>query len=998
VLGVPPLTATAALEAWRRAIAGARGAARWQVLQQFADSPEFSGLLQREHPRLAAAAAMNRRDFFRYALASLALAGLAGCGRAPPERVVPMRRQDERGDSDGPRFYATTLPFDGYGSGVLVQSNEGRPTKVEGNPAHPASLGATDIFAQAAVLDLWDPDRSQALLKQGRIAGWDDFLAEMTDRLAPLDRSQGAGLHILTGAVSSPSLQAQLDALRQRYPQARHHVWQPWPRDNVYAGTALAFGEALEPVYRFDRAEVIVALDADFLGSLPGRVRHARDFIDGRRISGSGPPHMNRLYAAECTPSLTGSMADHRLALDSRALGRLAAGLAARLGIAAAGESLPEPQRRWIEAAAADLQQHRGAALVLAGEAQPPAVHALAHAMNTVLDGAGRSVDYVEPVINRGAASTASIADLTTAMRQGQVSLLLMLDCNPLWDAPAGLGFADALGRVACSVHLGLYADETAAASRWHIPQAHPLESWSDLRAYDGSISLQQPLVEPLYQGRTAHEVLAVLQQRIGASSHQLLQDYWRSQVPQDFDTFWGEALRRGLVPDSQPRPRKPGLRRQAVIEAAAALPPPGDGLELVFRPDPTVWDGRYANSGWLQELPKPASQLTWSNPLLIGDALARRLGLSDGDEVRLQLDGEEVLAPVWISRAQAPQCITAFLGYGRERAGRIGSGLGFDAYRLRRSQGLWFASGPQLQATGRRHSLAATQRHFDMEGREPVRQATLAEFAADPAVIRRSPREDGPFPSLYAERPAGEYAWAMHIDLNACTGCKVCTIACQAENNIPVVGAEQVRLGRAMHWIRVDAYDDEQTGMPQRLHQPVPCMHCEHAPCELVCPVGATVHDSEGLNLQVYNRCVGTRFCSNNCPYKVRRFNFLQYADIHTESLKGLRNPQVTVRNRGVMEKCTYCVQRIRAAELSAEKQNRRIGDGEVQTACEAACPTRAIRFGDLRDPASAVAQAKSSPLHYVLLAELNTRPRTTYSARLRNPHPALDDGEDQA
>jgi len=980
-----------AWRAWREALAGARGAERWRLLRQLADSPELPGLLAQDHPRLAAAAALNRRDFFRLAAASLALAGLGGCGQAPQEEIVPMRRAEDRVDQ--PRFYATVLPFDGYGSGVLVESHDGRPTKVEGNPRHPASLGATDIFSQAAVLDLWDPDRSQALLRQGAAAGWNTFLAELGSRSAELGRSQGRGLRILSGAVTSPTLQAQLAALLQRFPQARHHAWQAWPRDNVHQGAALAFGAALEPVYRFDRARVILALDADFVGAMPGRVRYARDFVDGRRIAGAAP-RMNRLYAAECTPSLSGGMADHCLAAGMGELGLLARRLAAGFGIDAGGDTPAPDQKQWIDAVAADLRRHPGEALVLAGEAQPPAVHALAHAVNAALAAPGNTVEYIEPV----AMSAGGIEELVEAMRQEQVELLLMLGVNPAWDTPADLGFAAALAKVPCSIHLGQYADETAVRSTWHIPEAHPLESWSDLRAYDGTAAIAQPLLQPLYGGRSAHELVALLLGRMDAGAHALVREHWRQLRPEGFEAFWTQALQQGVVADSAAPPRHPVLRRYAVAEAARSLPPPDPALELVLRPDPTVWDGRLANNGWLQELPKPYSQATWDNAVVVSTALAGSLGLRDGDEVRLRLDGGEVRGPVWISARQAARSVTAFLGYGRSRAGRIGDGLGFDANRLRRGRALWSAAGLELSPTGRRHELATTQKHFRMEGREPVRSATLEQFFADPGVVPRDPREDGPFPSLYPERPPGLHAWAMHIDLNVCTGCKVCTIACQAENNIPVVGADQVRRGRAMHWIRVDAYEGESGALAPALHQPVPCMHCEHAPCELVCPVEATSHDSDGLNLQVYNRCIGTRFCSNNCPYKVRRFNFLQYSDTASESLKGQRNPQVTVRNRGVMEKCTYCVQRIRAAELAAEKEQRPVRDGEVRTACQAACPTRAISFGDLQDPASDVLKARASPLHYTLLAELNTRPRTTYSARLRNPNPALLAAERQA
>jgi molybdopterin-containing oxidoreductase family iron-sulfur binding subunit len=616
------------------------------------------------------------------------------------------------------------------------------------------------------------------------------------------------------------------------------------------------------------------------------------------------------------------------------------------------------------------------------------------HRINQALGNVGRTVDYLDPHGDAAAPAPPDLAALTAAMQAGQVQTLLVLDANPVHTAPADLAFADAMAQVPNSVHLGLYRDETARRCRWHLPLAHALEAWSDARAFDGTASVVQPVIAPLYDGRSAHELVAMFGGDLNQRGRDIVRAHWSGAgghgVLAD-DDAWERALREGVI----------DATATSAASAEAAPPDPswwadqpafdGDDLELLFRPDPTVWDGRYANNGWLQELPKPPTQLTWSNAALVSPQLAERHGWKNGEVVTLASAGRRVQAPVWITPGQAANSVTVHLGYGRRHAGRVGDGQGFDAYALRAAAQPWQASGLTLAPTGRHVELASTQQHFRMEGRDLVRSATLDTFHDTPDFAR-DPR--GTPPSFYPLQPDDGYAWAMVVDLNSCIGCKGCTIACQAENNIPVVGEAEVRRGREMHWIRVDRYYRGSAEAPTTFHQPVPCMHCEHAPCELVCPVGATVHDSEGLNVQVYNRCVGTRFCSNNCPYKVRRFNFLQYSDLDSETLAAQRNPDVTVRNRGVMEKCTYCIQRIETAHIAADRDGRAIADGEVVTACQAACPTQAIHFGNLRDPHSAVNRAKASPLNYVLLEELNTRPRTSYLAQVRNPHPEL--GED--
>jgi len=976
------VSGTNALDALRQQLADARGPHYWRALEEFAEQPAWRGRLREAFPQLfRIEPRLDRRSFLKLLGASLAMAGLAACSGPPQEQIVPWVQQPEGMSPSLPQFYATTLRHGNDIAGVLVETHQGRPGKIEGNPKHPASLGATDAILQAAVLELWDPDRSAAPKQHGVVASWDAFEAEAA-ALARRFGRDGRGLHVLSGRVDSPTLARQRRQFLQRFAGARWHSHEAVDDAQARAGAQLAFGAPLQMRPRLDRAECIVALEADFLAGMPGHLRHAREFAAARKPSGD-PARMSRLYAVEATPSLTGANADHAWPLASSRIGAFALELASALGVAEVPGSEPSgiPAAR-LRALADDLRAHRGSSLVLAGPSQPPAVHALAHLINQALDNVGRTVEYLDAVEPDEAEP---LDTLIAAMEQGRVDSLLVLDGNPVYAVPAELRFGELLARIPHSIHLGLYDDETAACCTWHLPRAHALEAWSDARAFDGSASLVQPVIAPLHGGRSIHELLALMLGDEVRNGRDIVQATWRERAGADFEGWWQRSLRDGVIADSAAPVRT--ATASADFLAHAQMPVPVDGLELVFRPDPTVWDGRYANSGWLQECPKPLTQLTWSNAALISPALAAERGLTNGDTIELRVGARHTQAPVWIMPGQAARSVTVPLGYGRRRAGRAGGQLGFDAGSLRSLAAPWREGGLQINPTGQHVELATTQRHHAMEGRAPVRAATLAQFLADPGFAQ----QETP-PSLYPEQPAGEYRWGMSVDLNSCIGCHACTVACQAENNIPVVGEEEVRQGREMHWIRVDRYYEGSPEAPRTYHQPVPCMHCEHAPCEVVCPVGATVHDAEGLNLQVYNRCVGTRFCSNNCPYKVRRFNFLQYADLASEELKAQRNPDVSVRNRGVMEKCTYCIQRIETAHIAADKVDRRIADGEVRTACQAACPTQAITFGDMADPASAVSREKASPRNYALLGELNTRPHTTYLASLRNPNPAIE------
>ena len=997
----------------RAKLANQRGPRFWRSLEELADSEGFRAWLRSEHPQLAEAASLDRRDFLKLLGASLALAGLAGCSHPPSSQIVPYVHKPVGQVGGLPRYFATTLTRNGYAHGVLVRDNMGRPTKVEGNPQHPASLGSTDIFAQAAILQLWDPDRSQSVMHGNSVATWDAFAAALTKRVAHFKANGGEGLRLLIAPTTSPTLAARLAAFEKQFPNGRWHVADP-------AGIATRREFAR---YHFDRAKVIVSLDADFLTDPAAGVRYSRDFIAARDPETSNT--MSRLYVVEPTPSVTGSMADHRLPLASRDIETFAEQLASRLRSGGAGNAT-STHARSIEAVAKDLDANRGACLVVAGDMQPESVHALSHAMNQTLGNVGHTVEYVESLIAMPAHGDGSLSALVDDMHAGKVDTLLMLGVNPAYDAPVDVAFVDALRKVPHTLHLGLYNDETGQLAAWHAPQAHELEAWGDARAFDGTASIAQPLIAPLYDGHSAIETMALL---LGdpVDGHAVIRRQWQSQLADD--KAWNEALQTGVVPNPLPTkteapPHPPSAARlspsppnafggegwgegaRPATAPTRTSPPTAESLdsrlrgndehlELLFRPDPTIGYGEWSNNGWLQELPKPLTQLTWDNVVLVSPALAKQKSLKNFDGVELRSGGRSVRGSVWIMPGQAERSVTIHFGYGRRQAGRIANGRGFDAYALRTKASPWVATDLEIVPTGEHYEIAQTQHHFAMEGRDPLRVGTLDQFKSDPAFATAHDRYGAKPPSLYPDYPKADYAWGMSIDLNACIGCKACTIACQAENNIPIVGKAQVRRGREMHWIRVDRYYDGEAANPASYSQPVPCMMCEHAPCEVVCPVDATLHNSEGLNLQVYNRCVGTRFCSNNCPYKVRRFNFMQYADKTTPQYMAMRNPEVTVRRRGVMEKCTYCIQRIETAHIEADKHDRRIRDGEIVTACQAACPTQAIRFGDIADKDSGVSKAKASPRNYAMLNELGTRPRTTYLARIRNPNPVLKDGE---
>ena len=968
----------------------------WRSLDELDDPEVLRRALAARAPRFVPFFDGDRRQFLKLMSASLALAGLAGCSREPQEPILPYTYAPLGQVAGEPRFYATANVVGGYAQGVLVETNMGRPTKIEGNPLHPASLGSTDVYAQAAVLGMWDPDRAQAVTKRGEPSSWEAFAAALQARLQALAARQGEGLRVLTGTTTSPTLARQMEALVARYPKARWHAYEPVHRDNVDEGSRLAFGGPLDVRHHYDRATIVLALDADFLGTGSARVRDARDFVDGHATH-DRTQTSNRLYAVTSTPGLTSAYADHRLAVRASDVEGVARALARLVGVeVAAPAAAPSVPQAWLAACAKDLLAHAGASLVVAGERQPPIVHVLAHAMNAKLGNAGKTFACIDRVAASPRNQAQSLAALVHDMAAHAVDTLLVIGGNPAYDAPRDLPFVEALRNVGTSIRLGLYDDETAARCTWQLPATHLLEAWSDARAFDGTATILQPAIAPLYAGRSAHEVLAMLVDGVERRGYDIVRETWQVALGMtDFETAWNKALADGVVANSA-FPERTVAFDAAALAAAPAPAGAGTGgshVEVMFVPDASVYDGRYANNAWLQELPRPFTKITWDNAALVAPALAARLGLANDDVVALSQGDARIEAPVWILPGHPDGAVTLALGYGRKRAGRVGDGHGVDAYPLRRSDAPWFLPDVTLEKTGRTYKLATTQHHFTMEGRDIVRVTTLGAFAKNPKAAGEPTSERGNG-TLYDPFKYDGYRWAMTVDLGACIGCNACTIACQAENNIPTVGKSEVFRGREMHWIRVDRYYEGPPEAPRTHFMPVPCMQCERAPCEVVCPVEASVHDSQGINVQVYNRCVGTRFCSNNCPYKVRRFNFLQYSDWTTESLKGQRNPEVTVRMRGVMEKCNYCLQRIENGRIKADRENRRVRDGEVVTACQAVCPTRAITFGDLNDPASAVNAQKASPLDYPLLADLNTEPRTSYLAKLRNPNPDIEEG----
>jgi Fe-S-cluster-containing dehydrogenase component/anaerobic selenocysteine-containing dehydrogenase len=1027
-----------------------------------------SGLLEpppREFPEHAATWTdpVTRRQFMTVMGASLALAGSSGCNmREPNEQIIPYVHKPEQEIPGKPLFFATAMPLAGSAIGLLVESHDGRPTKVEGNPQHPASRGATDAFAQASVLTLYDPDRSKAPRYLGRIRGWNEALVELQKEMARpggLRETKGRGFRILSEVITSPSLAAQREALLKTFPEARWHQYEPAVTGAGHEGTRLLFGEPLDAQYRFAEAKVVLTLDADPFGSGPGHLAYAADFMKRRRLLSA--TEMNRSYAVESASTAAGMRADHRLPVKASQVETIARAIASKLGVIDGRVDVSGSVAEWIAAVAADLQANRGRCVVVPGEFQPATVHALAHAINSKLDNIGKTLVFMQPINVNPIDPLPRLRGLCDEMDRGEVQILLILSGNPVFDAPADLRFRDRMQKVPLRIRLGLYEDETSQWCQWHIPEAHYLETWGDSRAFDGTCTIMQPLIAPLYGGRSALEVVALFSDQPVQTGHEIVKEHWRTyhaeqKIAGSFDQFWRKSVHDGVVAGTAFSIRDAKRRdnwRDGIRPSPSANEDNGR-FELVFRPDPTVYDGRFANNAWLQELPKPLTKLTWDNAAIVSPATAEALGLkntpgwhggphgemvSDAVDLSYSADGRKYAlsgVPVVILPGHPDGTVTLHFGYGRTAAGQVGNGTGVDAYALRNSASPFFVRGVSVTPTGEKKVLAAMQNMYLIQSEEAwkrgiVRSGPLTQYEDDVEHHRQFPAEhdhhefhNGPLPTvggfdtdkppkvgaepldMYPGFKYDGYKWGMVVDLNACVGCGGCVVACQSENSIPVVGKTEVTRGRIMHWLRIDEFFQGDPAKPASMsatYQPLMCVQCENAPCEVVCPVEATSHSTDGINEMTYNRCVGTRYCSNNCPYKVRRFNFLQYSDYATESLKLQRNPQVTVRTRGVMEKCNFCVQRIRSAEINAknrggygEDPNRPgiafIRDGEVLTACQAACPTQAITFGDMNDRRSRVYGLKQDSRNYGLLSDLNTRPRLTHLAAVRNPNPALE------
>lgn len=987
----------------------------WRTLSEYrnkdifadANATEFTHAIYDHRP-----SQVDRRTVLSYLAASVGLAGLSACTSLPEREIVPYVQQPEYLIPGKPRFYATAMQLGDRVVGLLAETHLGRPTKLEGNPSHSASLGATGIYAQAEILTLWDPHRA-ATVRRGRdTATWGAFEQEAVRIREDTQSESGRGFRLLTGAVRSPSMVASIQELLRLFPEARWHTYEAAQRGSESAEGVPSKGQQARPVYRISNADVIVALDADFLGGMPGSLAYAREFASRRKpsIPRAG---MNRLYVAEPTPSITGSCADHRLAARCDFIPLVAQALQAELDASASNSAacaIGAAAQDWVRKAAADLKSNRGKSLVIPGEFQPELVHRLVDRMNEALGNDGNTIQWADPDRQSFPLESGTLRSLIDDMEAGAVETLLILDTNPVYSAPEASRIVHAMEKVPLRLHAGLYETETSRLCHWNLPMAHFLESWSDLCAFDGTCSIVQPTIRPLKGQKPALEILASLVGSPLKTDSEIVKAYWRQRTSNDqlgdaanFEQFWRRSLRDGVIhkgilgSDSS----IVGAKRPAIETAANETPPAernvrsDNELELVFRPDPTLFDGRYTDNGWLQELPNPITSLTWGNAALIAPQTAQRLGLENEDVVEIALsrsssDGSSsasrsIQIPVLIVPGHAEHSIVLHLGSGREKASE-GERVGVDVNPLRTWNAEWNVTGATLRKLGYRIPLALRQHHQNMENRDLIRSWTLDEIHSTARAA-----EEGTHPppiSLYPEHfDRVSPQWGMSIDLSACIGCAACSIACQAENNISIVGAEEVRRGRIMHWIRLDTYFEGVPSAPGIHHQPVPCMQCENAPCEVVCPVGATAHSEEGLNQMVYNRCVGTRYCSNNCPYKVRRFNFFQFADYETESLKGQRNPDVSVRSRGVMEKCTYCVQRIEEAKIHAKVNGQPLIDGQIVTACQQVCPTQAIVFGNIADPDSRVSQSKADARNYTLLDELNTRPRTSYLADIRNP-----------
>ncbi|MEI7864356.1 MAG: TAT-variant-translocated molybdopterin oxidoreductase [Chthoniobacterales bacterium] len=999
--------------------------ALWRSLDEFSSTPEFSAALEREFPQGAAewqGGELSRRSFLQLMGASMALAGvgLTGC-RRPEAYLVPFTRGAEWTIPGKFLYYATTQPRRQGAMPLIATTSDGRPTKLEGNPLHPISNGATDAFAQASALDLYDPNRSRVITAAGTKSDAAALTAKLDETRVAAAGNGGAGLAFLAERTNSPTRDRLLAELRQKYPQLMWAEYETLGSQERDAAVAACFGADIELTPDFSLADKVLAVDSDFLNASFSGLDQVRGFMARRRISEPGQP-MNRLYVAETRYTSTGGMADHRVRIKPseagpflRALGKEVAALTSDSNLTSVVNALPEGKLssdpQWIVECAKDLAASKGKSLVVVGDSQPAAVQALGLAINAALGAPGNTLNGSRAE----RAPAATIAELAAAMQAGRVQNLFILGGNPVYNAPADLRFGDLLGGIPFSLRLGIYEDETSALAKWHVPQAHYLESWSDARSADGTVCAVQPMILPLWNGVNELEILNRLAGHPDPIGPQLVRETFATIASGgDLEAEWTGFLRQGFLPDSA----WPEASLNFNAAAAAALAAnhhasSGDGLEIAFTPSTTLDDGRYANNGWLQETPDFATKLTWDNAALVSPATAKSLGLSTGEIVELSAGDRKIEVAALIAPGHADGALSIALGYGRVKITHVADSVGFNAYPLRASDSMMFAAGAALKRTGRTYKFAETQQHQSMEGRDLVREGTAERYAQEPqfAQIMGMDGHIPPNNSLFTHPPlTSPEQWGMTVDLSTCMGCNACVVACQAENNVPIVGKDQVSRGRNMAWIRMDRYFAGDENDPEMLPQAIMCQHCENAPCETVCPVNATVHSEDGLNLMAYNRCIGTRYCANNCPWKVRRFNFFDYNQRPLDQLyfgplakKGMaesvqmsKNPNVTVRMRGVMEKCTYCIQRIEEARITQAVQagpsdKSKVPFPEIKSACQQACPSESIVFGNISDPESSVAKLKKEPRNYEMLKYLNVTPRTTYLARIKNPNMSM-------
>ena len=1044
--------------------APATGRRYWRSLDELSDTPEFKEWLHREFPQGASDEldGPNRRHFLKIMAASFAFAGVATLGggcRRPEEKLEPFGQQPANYIYGKPEFYATALPTRTGAVPLVAKSYEGRPVKVEGNALFPGSNGGTDRYAQASILDLYDVDRAKQFKHDGKVVSRDEALSFLNDLSKKFAANQGEGLSFLAESSTSPSRARLQKIIAKNFPKAQWFTYDAIDSGIHQRAATQAFGQPVKPIFHFDKAKVILSLDCDFLGGEDDGHNHIARFAKGRKVDNGG---MSRLYAVESLFTLTGANADHRLRLSAGQIAVLAQALLRiaqnpqlqNFGKLFIGtfwkESLfkdNEDLSKWVIECAKDLDANRGKVLVVAGQRQPLQVHLLAQVINFVLGAIGSTVTLIL------AAETAGVE--LKNLDSGSSDTLVILGGNPAYN----LNWTSKAKTV---VRLGYYEDETSEKSNWNFPTTHYLESWGDVTTTDGTVVSVQPLTQPLFGGLNEVEFLARLAGESQTNSYQIVRNTFVGP-----EESWKQLLFAGYLEGSTLKPTNlpidESIGSPKLSEVSA---PTKDSLEVIFYRDAKMDDGRYANNGWMQELPDPITKLTWDNAVLVSRKTARDLGVQNGDLVEITLNGRSVVGPIWTQPGMADYSLGLALGYGREKAGRVGTGVGFNAYKI--FNGKYIETGATVNKTGGTHVLATTQSHWSMEGRPAVREANLGEYEKHKDFAEKMSGEEPPIVASLYPNPLDEakktalHQWGMAIDLTSCVGCGTCVLACQSENNIPIVGKDQVSRGREMHWMNIHRYytadpakikpadafkaDTDQQFAEwiddvQAVNQPMLCQHCESAPCENVCPVNATVHDQEGLNVMAYNRCIGTRYCSNNCPYKVRRFNYLDFNKRPLSELKGpmystamlghktggeldllrwwknpnsgmrekeewdlikmAKNPDVTVRMRGVMEKCTYCTQRIEEAKIAQKVKAGASDDvrltqaaGNIpKTACQQACPAQAIVFGDVSDPTSDVSKLKEIERNYSVLGNLLTKPRTTYLARIRNPNPLMPD-----